>query len=409
MSAPVLTRRGGVYGELAAMPGMVRVAVPGVVGRLVPAMVGLAVLLLVRNAAGGFAAGGLATGGFGLGGAVAAPFAGRAVDVFGARRALPVIAVAFSAACLLLLLAAHARASAAVLVVVSIPVGLLVPPISPFLRTLWLRVTDEPRLQHAGTSLEAALVEVAFLIGPVLAGTLATSVNPSAALLAVVAAALLGSAGVASAPVVRRVAASRQAHAPSGAPTPRAAIGVLLAVIAFATLGFGGIDVAVPAAAARAGHPGLTGPLLALWALGSLMAAVLTGRRHDDRPLGGRVTRVVLTLAGCTVLLPLAPDLAVLGIGLVLAGLGVAPFFVVIYRLAGELSPAGRLTQVSTTMSSAIFAGSAVGNALAGQLVSHLNVHAALALAPLSIGLAAVAALPLQRLVATRPTATNAR
>jgi len=41
--------------------------------------------------------------------------------------------------------------------------------------------------------------------------------------------------------------------------------------------------------------------------------------------------------------------------------------------------------------------------------VSHLNVHAALALAPLSIGLAAVASLPLQRLVATRPTATNAR
>ncbi len=394
MSAPVVSRRGGVYGELAAVPGMVRVAVPGVVGRLVPAMAGLAVLLLVRKAAGGFAVAGLATAAFAMGGAGAAPFAGRAVDVFGARRALPVTAVAFSAACLGLLLAAHIRAPGVVLVVVSIPVGLLVPPISPFLRTLWLRVTDEPRLQHAGTSLEAALVEVAFLIGPVLAGTLAT---------AVAAAALLGSAGVATAPVVRRVASRRQSDDPAGAPIPRAAISVLLAVIAFATLGFGAIDVAVPAAAAQAGHPALTGPLLALWALGSLIAAVLTGRRHDDRPLGGRVTRVVLILGGCTVLLPLAPDLSVLGIGLVLAGLGVAPFFVITYRLAGELSPAGRLTQVSTTMSSAIFAGSAAGNALSGQLVSHLDVHAALALAPVAIGLAAVASLPLRQLVAARP------
>lgn len=403
MSASVLTRRGGVYGELAAMPGMVRVAVPGVIGRLVPAMVGLAVLLLVRTAAGGFAVAGLATGAFALGGAVAAPFAGRAVDVFGARRALPVIAVGFSAACLSLLLAAHTRAPGVVLVVVSIPVGLLVPPVSPFLRTLWLRVTDEPRLQHAGTSLEAALVEVAFLIGPVLAGTLATTVGPGAALLAVVAAALLGSVGVASAPVVRRVAARRQSEDATGAHVPRAAVGVLLGVIALATLGFGAIDVAVPAAAAQAGHAELTGPLLALWALGSLIAALLTGRRHDDRPLGGRVSRVVLILAGCTVLLPLAPDLAVLGIGLVVAGLGVAPFFVVVYRLAGELSPAGRLTQVSTTMSSAIFAGSAVGNALAGQLVSRLDVHAALAVAPMAVGLAALTSLPLRRLVPARP------
>jgi len=79
-----------------------------------------------------------------------------------------------------LLAGALAGSPAGVLVTAAAAAGLVVPPLSPGMRGLW-SVHAAGVLRHAAFALDAAVFDLAYITGPVLASSLAAGVAPAAA------------------------------------------------------------------------------------------------------------------------------------------------------------------------------------------------------------------------------------
>ena len=91
--------------------------------------------------------------------------------------------------------------------------------------------------------------------------------------------------------------------------------------------------------------------------------------------------------------LPLAGSMPVFAVLVVVAGLGLAPSTAAAYSLIGDLAPASAVTESYSWQIVGYVAGSAAGAWLAGVLVEHAGVGAALACAPLAAATGLLVAL----------------
>jgi MFS family permease len=134
-------------------------------------------------------------------------------------------------------------------------------------------------------------------------------------------------------------------------------------------LGFGGLEVAIPAFADAAGSPGLSGVLLAVWSLGSVAGGLWFGARVVSASLPRQYRWGLL---GVTIgLVPLAAITSpwVLGLLLFLGGTAIAPTLTVQSSLVGSIAPAHATTEAFTWLSTIAFGASAVGAAVGGALI----------------------------------------
>jgi hypothetical protein len=88
-----------------------------------------------------------------------------------------VCAVGYALALAALLAGALAAAPAGVLIGTATAAGLVNPPLSPGLRSLWSAHT-QARLTQTAFALDAAVFDLAYITGPVLASALATGLAP---------------------------------------------------------------------------------------------------------------------------------------------------------------------------------------------------------------------------------------
>ena len=79
---------------------------------------------------------------------------------------------------------ARGGASLAALAALSALSGLTVPPISSCMRGMWAAMLDDAHALQSAYALDAVIIEVAFITGPLLAAGLTAAVSPSAAVLA---------------------------------------------------------------------------------------------------------------------------------------------------------------------------------------------------------------------------------
>jgi MFS family permease len=165
----------------------------------------------------------------------------------------------------------------------------------------------------------------------------------------------------------------------------------LVLVLALVGVLLGAVEVAIPAVARAADAQGATGPLLALWGLGSMIggfAAARAGGLHGRRVLG-----VLLVALAAGHLLPAAGGgLVLLGALLVLAGLPLAPAFAAIYALVDEVAVPGTVTEAFAWLTTAIAVGIA-GGAAAGGALADVSPTATFAFAAAAGGAAAAVAL----------------
>src|SRR6266511_2454734 len=112
-------------------------------------MAGLAIVLLVRDAAGSFALAGLADGSFALGSGIASPLIGRAVDRGGQTRVLLGCAVVCAAAFSGLAIVAWYGPIGLLPVLAGIG-GATVPPIGACMRALWSGPASSPPRRRRG-------------------------------------------------------------------------------------------------------------------------------------------------------------------------------------------------------------------------------------------------------------------
>jgi MFS family permease len=339
----------------------------GFAGRLPSAMVPLALLLMVQQQTGSYAIAGLTAATLGIAMAVMAPVLGRLADRRGPRGVLFAQAAIHPLMLAGLATAVLSGAPTAVVIAAAAAAGASTPLVSGTVRALWSRV--DPAVRPTAYALDATATELVFVAGPTAVAALAVFATPAVAVLVAGVLAVTGALGIATSGAMR-------AWAPAAGPRT----GVLTTVLApgmprvllsgsALMLGFGGLEVAIPAFADAAGSPGLSGVLLAVWSLGSVAGGLWFGARMVSVSLPRQYRWGLL---GVTIgLVPLAAVSSpwVLGALLFLGGTAIAPTLTVQSALVGSIAPAHATTEAFTWLSTVAFGASAVGAAVGGVLI----------------------------------------
>ena len=244
---------------------------------------GLAILLYVREVTGSFAAAGTCTGALALGSALGRAAAGPRWST-GAASACWCRSRPSHAAGLLAVWARGRgrRAGRRCSRCSSLLTGAAIPPVSSVLRSRWpYLLAERPELMAGAFALDSVLIEVVFVVGPLLTTVVVATVGPQYALIVSAACVLTGTLAAAQPVCAGRPGPSRPAR-----PARRFGLGALadpgLRTLVFASLpvGFalGSIEVALPAFSEAEGSKALAGVLLAVWSVGSGVAGPGLGR-----------------------------------------------------------------------------------------------------------------------------------
>ncbi len=260
------------------------------------------------------------------------------------------------------------------------------------MRALWSRV--DPRVRPTAFALDATTTELVFVAGPTTVATLTLLASPVAAIALAGVCTVVGTLGLAFSGAMRAWAPAVTVHKSLFATVTVPGMPRVLVSGTALMLGFGAVEVAVPAFADAAGSPGLSGVLLGVWSLGSVAGGLWFGARVLSTSLP-RLYR--WGLLGTTIgLLPLAAVSSPLLLGalLFLGGTAIAPTLTVQSSLVGSIAPADATTEAFTWLSTIAFGASAVGAAVGGALVeTRYGVGGALVLATAAAALAVVVTL----------------
>jgi len=406
----------GPYRRLLGEPALRGLAVADVCARLPQGMVAITLLLVAATHA-SMTTAGLVVAGYTLGQAVTGPLRGRLADRYGLERVCAVCGCGYAVALLGLLAGSLAGSPAWLLVAAAAAAGLIVPPLSPGMRSLWS--AQAPRaLRQTAFALDAAVFDLAYLTGPVVASALAVGVAPAAAvglLLALTGAAIVmigrrSRPPAADAETGRRLMPLRKggrwaighplwrsmAHRPRSSPGPLASpvLRSLLITGGLLNAALSATEVALTGYARQHHALWASGLLLAGVSAGSIVGSLLLGARGSGA-LAGEANRRLPRLLACYALGLAALTAASLYAPLIavaapLAGLCLGPSLATLFNLAsvasGETPGAvggGTEAQgwLNSVMNGGAAAGAALAGAAAGQPVLALALAAALAAA----------------------------
>lgn len=408
----------GSYGRLLRVPALRGLALADVCARLPQGMVTIALLLVVAAHA-SMTVAGLAVTGYTLGQAVTGPARGRLADRRGLGLVCAVCGALYAAALLGLTAAAAARAPAAALIAAAAVAGVSCPPLSPGMRSLWSAHAAGP-LRQAAFALDAAVFDLAYITGPVLASSLAAGLSPASAivvLVALTAAAtlLIGRGtlakhdGPAEAPAppgheklqsmhgadqdergtfasLRRLfpvlardhgRSCAQPSSPARAARRGRFLGALnsralrrlLLTGALANLALSATEVALTGYVRQHHALWASGPLLAEVSAGSIAGSLLLGARAAGASACDERRRLPALLAcyalGLAVLAAAVLQAPLVAVAAPLAGLCLGPTLATLFGLAAGAAPGGG-TEAQAWLNSAMNGGAAAGAALAG-------------------------------------------
>jgi Major Facilitator Superfamily len=359
------------YARVLALPDVTQAFVSSLVGRIPIGIAGLAILLLVQSTEGSYAQAGLVGATYVVGLAAAAPLLGRMIDRLGPRRVLGTCAVLYAAALLGLVAALQARAPAWASMLFAALAGASFPPVTACQRA-WLRQKlGDDTLLTAALSLDALMVELVFIGGPLLVAALVAIFSPAAA---VVAAALFGLLGSLQFMSARALLSWKKAPQFSGAllgPLAEPRFALLLVLVCVYASVFGLVEIGVTAYAAESGQPALAGVLLGIMSVGSATGALVYGTRHWYMSLA-RQFCYSLALMGIGIApLALGWSPAPFALWCVIAGIAMTPTLIIQATLVAKSVSAEHATEGFTWSATALLAGIGVGLAGGGLLLEH--------------------------------------
>ncbi|ASR54355.1 MFS transporter [Cellulomonas sp. PSBB021] len=395
------------YGAVLRLPAVARLYVVGFVCRIPAAMVGVVLTLhVVTSLDRGYGQAGVVAGASTIGIAIGAPWRGRLVDRLGLRRAIAPSVVVESA---VWLVAPHLGYHA--LVGAAFVAGLFLVPVFSVARQS-LAVLVPPAQQRTAFALDSVLVELTFMLAPVVGVLIATQVSTTAALTVVGVATVGGGVLLMWADPPTRsqrpapvLPADLDAPAHGlGAATPARTrvvtpeLVVLLVAAAAASFVLIGTDVALVASLNDAGRPGDVGWMVALWAGGSVVGGLVHGARSSSPP----PLWLVVLLALAVVPAAFAAVPVWLALAVFVAGLPCAPTLASINATLVRIAPEERRGEVmgwSGTMSTV---GNALGAPLCGWAIDHVHPGAGFLTAAVVGGGVAAGGLAVQHVVRRR-------
>lgn len=365
------------YREILSLPGASAFFWWGLLSRVQMGMTSLATFLLIQIEYGSYGTAGLVVGVMAIGYALINPQVSRIVDAYGQSRVLRIGFAIAAAARVGLVIAAMSGAPVWVLLAI-VPFFAAAGAQSTYSRARWSHIVPDRHSLNSAFSLESSLEEVLFIAGPALATILATQVTswlPSV----IAAAALLiggyaflaqrateppaqrGDAGTSPLTDVRVIdghlpRVGLEARKPRGIRRYRRPLrghllvttpALILTSFVFAMQGalFASADASTVAFAEELGATAWSGPVLAVFALGSLVGGLLYGSRVWSRTLASRLLWGVTASGIGAITFQFAPNLFWLGLLMFLTGLGIAPTMAVGDGVVHALVPRTRVTE----------------------------------------------------------------
>jgi MFS family permease len=335
----------------------------------------LAIVLYLRAERGSFAVAGAVAGALAAGSGIGAPVQGRLVDAFGQRRVLVPLGLVHAAALGAIVATAEAGAPVAVLVGCGLLAGFAIPPTSSVLRSMWpTLLREQPHLIPAAYALDSVLIELIFVLGPLLTAVIATLLSPQAALIVSAASVVAGTIVFTALPPSRAMRPDPDRKR-SGRLGALASPGVRTLVLTSlpAGIGIGICEVAIPAFSDDMSAAATAGILLALWSVGSATGGLIYGALRNRPPLQHVHLAVAAGLPLSLLPMAAAPSVAVMALIVIPAGMFIAPLLATRNELIGWVAPEGSRTEAYTWPVTAFVGGIAIGSALAGTIVEQAS------------------------------------
>jgi len=384
------------YSALLGQPSLRSTILASVLGRLPIGITGLAILMLAQDTTGSFGRGGAVAASYVAGLATFAPLLGRWIDRHGPRATLLCCALAFPAALaglVAILSAQNAPSPGWLAFVLAASAGACFPPITACMRTFFKQKLHDDALLAAAYSLESVLIELIFILGPVLVAMFVALASPAAAVLFAAACAGAGTLLFQRSRALRQWRTEPRSGGSLFGPLAERGFLPLLVVIVCYASAFGLVEIGTTAYAREAGSPALAGILLGVMSIGSAAGGLVYGSRNWRLPLA-RQFALMLAIMGLGVApLALLPDAWAFGLWCLAAGIAMAPALIMQAMLVAKTSRPENLTEAFTWSSTGLLAGVGLGLTAGGTLLEVQKspaVFAAAALLSIAAGLLAI-------------------
>jgi predicted MFS family arabinose efflux permease len=361
------------YRRVLSVPGALRFSVAGVLARLPVAMMGIGIVLLVTEHTGSYAAGGRLTAVYVVGNAVGAMPVARLVDSLGQRRVLLPAGLVSATSLALMVVAVTQDWAAAVAYAAAVVAGTTFPNVGSAVRARWAHAVDDRDTLETAFAWEAVADETVFIVGPTLVTLLAAALDPLVALTLAGSALVVGTAWLTSQRATEppvHVSADPAAR-PVRQPMPWSGLSPLVAAAFMMGSMFGACEVATIALADEQERPAMAGLILAVWAVGSLVAGLVTGALDFRRSAPARLRGGLLGLAVLMAPTPFVTDLWGMAGLLLFAGLAIAPTLIAATSWIESMVPSRRLNEGLAVFHTALVVGVAPGAAVTGYVVDH--------------------------------------
>jgi len=367
------------YSALLSAPEVRQTFAASALGRLPIGVTGLAILLLVQMSSGSFARGGAAAACYVAGLALVAPVLGRLIDRHGPRRVLIACALAFPSV-LLLLVAASARTDLAWLALLAAAgAGASFPPITVCMRTYFRQVFGDDTLLAAAYSVESVLIEIIFIVGPLVVALFVAFASPAVAVWFSAGCGFAGTLLFLRSPALRtwRVE-TRTSGGLLGPLADRQFVRLVAIVLCFATA-FGFLEIGITAYAIERADAAFAGVLLGVMSAGSALGGLAYGSRGWHFPLARQFAAALALTAIGLAALALRWDPWTLAAWCVIAGIAIAPALIIQSMLVTKTARPEHSTEAFTWTTSALLAGVGIGLATGGAMLERFPSSAVLA------------------------------
>lgn len=272
------------YRELMKFPHawvLVSVAAPA---RIAYGMVALDIFFKTQRETSSIALAGLALGLNSVAGALTAGVRGTLMDRYGQSWPITLLVTGYTSMLIIL----NFAQSKETILIFALLLGFTAPPINLSIRPLWKTVVPESHLRVAYAA-DTAGMNLAQVLGPVIATTLSLSSRPESALFLTAACMAIGGYGLALSEVSRRWRPERVEKKQS--LFRYRAIQLLALEGAFIGFGWGLFDIAVPAFATIEGVPHRTAWILGAMSTATVIGGLLAGLASKKRSALRTLTR----------------------------------------------------------------------------------------------------------------------
>ncbi|HJY76900.1 MAG TPA: MFS transporter [Burkholderiales bacterium] len=367
------------YTALLQARDMKQTIAASMIGRLPIGITGLAILLLVQAASDSFSKGGAAAACYVIGLATIAPALGRLIDRIGPRLVLRVCSITFPAALLGLVAAVETRSHPALILIFAAGAGATFPPITVCMRTYFRQRLNDDALLATAYSLESVLIELIFIVGPMLVALFVAAASPATAVLFAAASGCIGTLLFLRSPPLRSWKIEPRAAASVLGPLGRPGFVVLISIILCYSTAFGLLEIGMTAYATERGNAALAGVLLGLMSTGSAFGGIAYGSRSWHLPLARQFALMLAFMGAGLMVLTLPWTPWPFAFWSLFAGVVMAPALIIQSMLVAKAARPEEITEAFTWSASALLSGVGIGIAAGGGLLEHFSSPAVLA------------------------------